>query len=170
MAQSYYTIIIYVLDVFIGAISMSVRLYALTVLLLVASTNLVAAEWYIVDHSGDTTFFIDKSSIRRDANTSSFWASYVYQYRKNGIDQVKTHFVVNCKSMAMGQDKWITYDNNENIIDSSVIELRLEPITPESIAEEMARAACTGKFKGKQLKKLDVNLTRHVIGQMTSSQ
>jgi len=140
------------------------------VLLMATSSQVFAAEWFYIGNTNETSYFVEKSSIKTNGNIKSCWTSHVYQSNKNGIDQSTNHMIVNCKDKTIGQDKWIGYTKDGTAIDSVIVKPNFEMASPESMADKIIASVCTGKFFGKPQSTLDIDAIRHVISQMIQGQ
>lgn len=139
-------------------------------LLIASSSQVFAAEWFFIGNTNETSYFVEKSSIKTNGNIKSCWTSHVYQSNKNGLDQSTNHMIVNCKDRTIGQDKWIGYTKDGTAIDSVIVKPSYEMASPESMADKIITSVCTGKFFGKPQSTLDIDAIRHVISQMIQGQ
>lgn len=139
-------------------------------LLSTLTTKAHSAEWYFIGNTNQTSFFVEKSSIKTNGNIKSCWTSHVYQSNKNGIDQSTNHMLINCKDRTIGQDKWIGYSKDGNVVDSVIVKPSYEATSPDSMADKIMTSVCSGKFFGKPQSTLEIDAIRHVIAQIIQEQ
>jgi hypothetical protein len=113
------------------------------------------AEWEIASDNNAATFYVDKTTIKKNGNLVKMWSKANLKSvatTTNGKNYLgmKTLFLFNCKDEEVGVVNQVFFSEHsyDKVVDSVNVnqsEVKFEPFTPDSIISAIWKIACGKK-------------------------
>ena len=121
------------------------------ILALLATFNAIGAEWIPLSTNPDgDIFFIDKASIRKNAELMQVWTmANLGVPKSNGARSQKTAFLLNCQTWEWAVRAGVSYSeiNGQGQIVNSISarphEINYQPSIPDSVTDKVLSFVCS---------------------------